>query len=357
MIKELYDLYRWGELHELYELTIPKAYVGHADFLKLDIVKEFYAVHTKEAAEKWVQEDILDHYATPCMCGKCNPEQNPDKPEYRVHLVRVTAKIVNIVQNACISKGIVFRNHTSTDRLTEEETNEFFKEPLTHHIVLGVKGFFRRANLIPNRWKLRIGATLELYTKIVDNNVQIQGLTGRMTGYWRDDIEAGHKTGPHRTSITAIQEYEATYSDPFGLNSYQSAGFSKRNGSVFAAPTMLSDKHIMNLVPVDLPEIDKHPEYAITDLFDTKDNVDARLDELNVKGRRSTYREKENHIQCRGVTTPLYTYESHNQFKKLDIYRGINKEVADNKISCRIMPVIHEGVTKYIGIYRKVGGV
>jgi hypothetical protein len=38
MIKELYDLYRWGDLHELYELTIPKAYVGHADFLKLDIV-------------------------------------------------------------------------------------------------------------------------------------------------------------------------------------------------------------------------------------------------------------------------------------------------------------------------------
>lgn len=351
MIKELYDLYRWGELHELYELTIPKAYIGHADFLKLDIVKEFYAVNTKEAAEKWVQEDILDHYATPCMCMKCNPEQNPDKPEYRVHLVRVTAKNVSVVQNACITKGIMFRNHTSTDRLTEEETNEFFKEPLTQHIVLGVKGFFRRANLIPNRWKLRIGATLELYTKIVDNNVQIQGLTGRMTGYWRDDIEAGHKTGPHRTSIKAIHEYEATYRDPFGLNSYHTAGFSKRNGSVSAAATMLSAQHIANLEAIDLPEVEAHPEYAITDLFDTKDAVGDWLDQLNIKGTRSAYRITDMHIQYRGVKTALHTYESPSQFKKLDIYWGINKDI--NKITCRIMPVLHSGEVKYIGIYRK----
>ena len=154
MIKELYDLYRWGELHELYKMTIPPSYIGHKDFLDKKIVKESYALNTKENAEKWVQEDILNHYRT----------------DYRVHLVRVNAKIVDVVQNACIRKGVAFRNHTSTDRLSEEEIKEFFKEPLTQHIVLGVKGFFRRANLIPNRWKLRIGATHELYTKKVDSS-------------------------------------------------------------------------------------------------------------------------------------------------------------------------------------------
>jgi hypothetical protein len=237
MIKELYDLYRWGELHELYKMTIPASYIGHKDFLDKKIVKEFYALNTKENAEKWVQEDILNHYGT----------------DYRVHLVRVNAKIVDVVQNACIRKGVAFRNHTSTDRLSEDEIKEFFKEPLTQHIVLGVKGFFRRANLIPNRWKLRIGATHELYTKKVDNNVQIQGLTGRMTGYWRDVIDKGHKTGPHRTSIKAIEEYETTYADPFGTNSYQTAGFKKKKGKVVADPTMLSAKHIENLEAVDLP--------------------------------------------------------------------------------------------------------
>lgn len=239
MIKELYDLYRWGSLHELYKMSIPASYVGHKDFLEKGIVKEFYSLGTKEKADEWVQDDIITHYGI----------------DYRVHLVRVTAKTVDVVQNACIRKGVAFRNHTSTDRLSEDEIKEFFKEPLSQHIVLGVKGFFRRANLIPNRWKLRIGATHELYTKIVDNNVQIQGLTGRMTGYWRGDIEGGHKTGPHRTSIKAIEEYEKTYLDPFGTNSYQTAGFKKKKGKVSADPTMLSSKHIQNLEAVELPVV------------------------------------------------------------------------------------------------------
>lgn len=239
MIKELYDLYRWGPLHELYKMTIPDSYIGHKDFLALGIVQEFYSLGSEENAEKWVQEDIIDNYGT----------------DFRVHLVRLTEKIVNFVQNACIRKGVAFRNHTSTDRLSEDEIKEFFKEPLTQHIVLGVKGFFRRANLIPNRWKLRIGATHEYYTKIVDNNVQIQGLTGRMTGYWRADIEAGHKTGPHRTSIKAIEEYEKTYLDPFGKNSYQTAGFKKKKGKVATKTTMLSPRNILNLKAVDLPPI------------------------------------------------------------------------------------------------------
>ena len=237
MIKELYDLYRWGDLHELYKMTIPTSYFGHKDFLDMGIVKEFYSLNTKEDAEKWVKEDITEYYGD----------------DFRVHIVRVNPKSVNVVQNACIRKGVAFRNHSSTDRLSEEEIQEFFKEPLTQHIVLGVKGFFRRANLIPNRWKLRIGATHELYTKVVDNNVQIQGLTGRMTGYWRADIEAGHKTGPHRTSINAITEYEKTYLDPFGENSYQTAGFKKTKGRVSATATMLSSTHISNLEAVDLP--------------------------------------------------------------------------------------------------------
>jgi hypothetical protein len=237
MIKELYHLYRWGELHELYKMSIPASYFGHKDFLERGIVKEFYSLSSKEKAEEWVQEDINDNYGT----------------DYRVHLVRLNAKIVNVVQNACIRKDVAFRNHTTADRLSEDEINEFFKEPLTQHIVLGVKGFFRRANLIPNRWKLRIGATHELCTDFVDNNVQIQGLTGRMTGYWRADIEGGHKTGPHRTSIRAIEEYEKTYEDPFGINSYQTAGFKKTKGKVSAAATMLSPKNIKNLEAVDLP--------------------------------------------------------------------------------------------------------
>jgi len=264
MIKELYDLYRWGELHELCTMTIPTSYFGHRDFLEKGIVKEFYSLNSSENAEKWVQEDILDNYGN----------------DYRVHIVRVNVKSVDVVQNACIRKGVSFRNHTSTDRLSDDEKKEFFKEPLTQHIVLGVKGFFRRANLIPNTWKLRIGSTHELYTKLVDNNVQIQGLTGRMTGYWRSHIEGGHKTGPHRTSIKAIEEYEKTYLDPFGLNSYHTAGFNKKKGKVSADATMLSAKHIPNLEAIDLPIV-KGITVSHLEEFSNMDALNKRWREIN----------------------------------------------------------------------------
>ncbi len=294
MIKELYDLYRWGELHELYKMTIATSYIGHKDFLDMKIVKEFYPLNTKENSTKWVQDDILTHYGN----------------DYRVHLVRVNAKIVDVIQNACIRKGVAFRNHTSTDRLSEEEIKEFFKEPLTQHIVLGVKGFFRRANLIPNRWKLRIGATHELYTKKVDNNVQIQGLTGRMTGYWRSDIERGHKTGPHRTSIKAIEEYETTYIDPFGTNSYQTAGFKKKKGKVVSDPTMLSAKHIENLEAVELPVVREKGSTPIV-IIDITDEEKGKFDNTNEmlnivrKYKEDVYMKyKEYEIHCWKINTP-----------------------------------------------------
>jgi hypothetical protein len=337
MIKELYDLYRWGKLHELYKMTIPASYFGHKDFLEKGIVQEFYSLSSKENADKWVQEDIITHYGT----------------DYRVHIVRVTAKTVDIVQNACIRRGVAFRNHTSTDRLSEDEIKEFFKEPLKQHMVLGVKGFFRRANLIPNPWKLRIGATHELHTKVVDNNVQIQGLTGRMSGYWRSDIEGGHKTGPHRTSIKAIEEYERNYLDPLGINSYQSAGFKKKNGRVTAASTMLSSKNIPNLEAIEPSEVDEHPDYDITEPYDESKKLSDYMKSKIKNGKIAVYKNTESNIQYRGTTIPLYNYETKKQFKKKDIYAGINKEVTTDNIVCRIMPITYNNSIKWIGIYLK----
>jgi hypothetical protein len=243
MAKELYNLYQWGSLHKLYKMTIPSNYIGHKDFLDKGIIQEFYPLNTMESAERWIQEDILDKYGN----------------DFRVHIVRVK-KNENVVQNACIIKKIGFRNHTSNDRLTKEDEQEFFRNPLTQHIVIAVKGLLRRATLLPNTWKFRIGATHELYTAKVDNNVQVQGLPGRMTGYWRNTIEAGHKTGPHRTSIQAITQYQQIYEDPFGPNSYSSSGFKKKEGRVVISEnTVFSPNNIENLEPGPLPEVKTSP--------------------------------------------------------------------------------------------------
>jgi hypothetical protein len=238
MLRELYDLDKWGQLHELYKMTIPAEYIGHKEFLERGVLQEFYPLKTVDAAEQWIQEDILDHYGS----------------DFRVHLVRQGLN-GPVVKQACLAKKVFFFEHNSENRLSEEQLEQIFERPLPRHVVIGIKGFFRRANLIPNAWKLRIGATHEQYTKQVDNNVQIQGLPGRMSGYWRSALDAGHKTGPHRTSLRAVEEYTATYEDPFGENSYRAAGFTKKNGKITRAhPTMVATKHVAGLVPKE-PEV------------------------------------------------------------------------------------------------------
>ena len=329
MIKELYDLYKWGHLHELYKMTIPASYIGHKDFLDMGIVKEFYAINTKDSAEKWVQEDIIDYYNVSCMCKKCNSEKN----DFRVHILRVNEKNINVVQNACISKGVTFRNHTSTDRLSKDEINEFFKEPLTQHIVLGVKGFFRRANLIPNRWKLRIGAIHELYTKVVDNNVQIQGLPGRLSGYWRDDIEGGHKTGPYRTSIKAIEEYEKIYLDPFGLNSYQTAGFTKDKAKLHTDPTMLSPKNITHLEAVDLPKLNSGEFERGYKVFNTQAENEKYAKDFGAK-RISNYEMNDDGFKmCSTTSLKVHSLEEIMKFTKTSNEgSNMDKKLSDLKV-------------------------
>jgi hypothetical protein len=245
MIKELYDMYRWGDYQELYQMTIPGTYIGHIDFLRLGILQEFYPLNTEENCKKWVEEDIIDNYAD----------------DYRVHIVRLgkSDKDGIFLQQVCAANNIIYRNHTSTDRISDEEWNEIFSPDSKQHIVLVVKGLLKRATRIADEHKKRIGAIME-YTgeKGVDYNVQIQGLVGRMTGY-DDWLLGGHRTGPFRTSIPAIEAYEEIYKDPFGKNSYHCAGFRKDDGKVFANPTMLSAKNIANLVAVDLPNVNNDP--------------------------------------------------------------------------------------------------
>jgi len=276
MVKELYHLYKWGDLHHLYRMTIPETYIGHTEFLQRNIIREFYPLNTDENVDKWIKEDIVENYLN----------------DFRIHIVRSTLKNASSIQDGCIRNGIECRNHTSSDKIDDSQLRRLFEDPLSGHVVLLVKGFFRRANLIPNEWKLRIGAVHELYTKVVDNNVQIQGLPGRMTGYWRNVIENGYKTGPYRTSITAVKQYEQSYLDPFGENSYQCSGFKKKKGKVtLIDPTIVAAKNIEGLRPCEGP-VSSDPE----DDIDPKKNVPIvipmTIDEIERVHKLPTYKKR-----------------------------------------------------------------
>ena len=231
--KELYDLHQWGALHQHVKMTIPDSYIGLQEFLEMGIIQEFYPLNTQKNAEKWVQEDVLDHY----------------KDDYRVHIVRVTEKSNTFLENACAALNVICKSNNSKDNLSDELKKKYYERPLIQHVVIMIKGYLRRGELIINTHKMRIGAVHEFYTKDTDYSVQVQGLPGRMTGYWRGKIiDEGHRVGPIRTSIEAVKAYLKSYDDPLGPNKYQTAGFKVINGKpVTARPTIFSPELFDNL--------------------------------------------------------------------------------------------------------------
>lgn len=263
MVKELHELYKWGDKHSTHWMTIPENYIGHKEFLERKIIKEYYPINDAESADRWVEKDILENYGS----------------DYRVHLCRTTEKDSQFIWDACIRKNIIFRNHTQHDRISDEDLCDIFKGEKHQHQVIAVKGFYRRANLIPNEWKMRIGATHERYVKKYDTNVQVQGFPGRMSGYWRECILNGHKTGPYRTSIDAMIEYETWYSDPYGENKYST------NSST---QSFVNPRFIQNLDTE--PQIERKTEKRIPVVI----NVESNDVIFTLSGRK----EKVERIKC-----------------------------------------------------------
>lgn len=210
----LNELKKWGDKHDNYSMTIPDNYISHGDFLEFDIIKEYYEINNYESAKKWIEEDIINNY------GK----------DFRVHIIRTDKDNIDYIKKACLENNISFISHTSEDKILHEELTDIFDNKCKNkHIVLAIKGYYRRATFIPNQWKKKIGTLHERYVKNLDTNVQIQGLIGRMTGYWKDDITNGHKTGPYRTSIKSINQYEVFFKDPSNQKLKYSKSGSKKS--------------------------------------------------------------------------------------------------------------------------------
>jgi hypothetical protein len=273
IMKELYDLKQWGvELYDHYKMTIPPTYIGHKEFLELGIIKEFYPIKTKEDAEKWIKEDVLDKY----------------KNDYRCHIIREKAgKNSNLIKDACTKNNITYREYNSEHTGEIKDIfQDIFKNNLTTHIVLSVKGLFRRANLIANKWKLKIGSIHEYYSKTPNMNVQIQGLPGRLTGFWREDImDKKHITGPYRTSIKMVKEYEEMFEDPFGKKAYSEFGFKKGNRGV------LDPDNWKNLQKVELENVSGKGIPIKLQIND--DAILNKLEEISLRKRDEKEKAKE----------------------------------------------------------------
>ena len=241
MIKELQHLLDWGDAHKLEKMTIPEEYIGHAEFLEKGIIQEWYTLTNKKNAEKWILEDVLSY-----------------KDDKRVHILRTGTskqnKTTQYIIELCMKYNIIFAFHNSNDRLSDEDLKKYFIDPIDSHVIIIVKGFYRRADLWPNQWKVRIGATHDFYTKKPDNNTLAQSFPGRTSGYWASILRNGHRTGPYRTSVKAIQEYVNSYDNPYGNITYKTSTFTMKKGNITKnEPTLLSAKNVANLDAIDLP--------------------------------------------------------------------------------------------------------
>ena len=105
MINELKELYKWGDKHHSFKMSIPLNYISHGDFLEHKIIQQFYKIDDSETANEWIENDIIKNY----------------KNDYRVHIIRTDIENNEIIKNACANFDIKFYNHTSSNRISHEE--------------------------------------------------------------------------------------------------------------------------------------------------------------------------------------------------------------------------------------------
>ena len=218
LARELPQFHAWGPAHINYTLTTPSTYCGIEYYLEKDIIQESYDLSEPDNIAKWIDEDILSNYGD----------------DYRVHLVRMprgkkAQGIATVFKHIAETKGVKFYE-MSTDigdeiikSIKDNRYNQLFKQQRTSHIILGLKGKLRRATRIPDEYKLQIGAIHVSATRSIDNNVLAQDLPGRMAGYIRSQLEAGHKIGPIRSDVKGLTEYVKEFNGE--VTSYKSWGF------------------------------------------------------------------------------------------------------------------------------------
>ena len=252
MKNQLHELKKWNFeniKHKSYKMTIPSNYASIKYFLDKKLYDEYYDINSYDSSMKWITEDIIQNYNN----------------DYRIHIIRTTESKISYIKTAAEQLDIQCFDHTSAKRIPYEELSNYFSKPLENHMILCVKGFYRRANLIPNNWKIKLGALHEQFSKKPNTETEVQAFPGRMCGYWKDILDTGHKIGPIRTCIKCMEEYIEWYNNP-------------NKESIYRTNTMVNP----NNIGIKIKEYKKIP--IISDTFNGKNLY--KEDECN------KYREK-----------------------------------------------------------------
>ena len=273
MVKEFIELEKWKNYHKGITMTIPSDYVSHKELLEKNMIQEWFDINSVNKAKLWIYEDILLQFKDP----KVNFIRGTDKT--KEYLFKAVKEI-----NEKYPNSLEIYVHDSDSRLSEEKLTEIFEGRRTKHVIIFVKGFYRRANLIPNKWKENIGAVMEYKTEKVDVDVQIQGLSGRMTGYIRELIDKGWRC-IIRTSIEAIKNYEAMYNGE--ITSYSTSSMTiDRHGRITSIEDSIFSPKYQNLIEGD---IDYNERFKDVETIPVKIVITEEEYKSNVVKKRSSW--------------------------------------------------------------------
>ena len=199
--KELHAMNKFGEkLTRSYSMTVPREYFGVQSMYDAGYLKDAPKITGVAQMTKFIKTYALDYF------GHDDP---------RVHIIRGTKNTRDYVVKACQKLGITLYDHEHHSKLSHKELLDIFLKT-TKHVVIFVKNMFGRADFIPNEMKMKIGIWVDKYVTETSRNanVQLQAGIGRLSGFYRSCIEAGHKMGYIFTNLRSALEYCKFYYNP-----------------------------------------------------------------------------------------------------------------------------------------------
>lgn len=199
--KELHAMNKFGEkLTRSYSMTVPREYFGVQSMYDAGYLKDAPKITGVAQMTKFIKTYALDYF------GHDDP---------RVHIIRGTKNTRDYVVKACQKLGITLYDHEHHSKLSHKELLDIFLKT-TKHVVIFVKNMFGRADFIPNEMKMKIGMWVDKYVTETSRNanVQLQAGIGRLSGFYRSCIEAGHKMGYIFTNLRSALEYCKFYYNP-----------------------------------------------------------------------------------------------------------------------------------------------
>ena len=328
----LYDTQNWGQdNHSIVILKESPKYVGFREFINEFRLHESYDLSQREQVVEMM--NFIEGTF----------------PDPRYHIIRLSGKknseeTVQHIRQIANQRGWIVNHHNANNRMWDLD-HIMTTPPMSHSFII-IKEFWRAGKRLCDKY---VGIVHEPKTLVEDTNVTSQGLVGRLCGNDKQKGDAAPHAFCNMALIHEYLEWIDAHGDFEAVQRYRSKNLKANNGKVRSKESFV---HHSNVEGVDYEEVFDN-EFDITDVFSSLDMLKRYLQTTIYEGKITSYELTDGKIQYRGIPREIFQYETKEDFRRKDIYTGINKTVSKENIVCRNMPVYYEGSIQWVGIFLK----